>query len=96
MPPGPKPTKKNPMTTEPNQNTRPAAWTDAKLLRSAVRTLNDQHVRTSAGFYGLGSRFFRARSVAGVLEVFDFETWTPVSQADAKFHDHNGRDLPLA
>lgn len=59
------------------------AWTDAKLLRSAVRRLNDQHVRTSAGFYGLGSRFFRARSVKGVLAVYDFDTWTPVSEEQA-------------
>lgn len=69
------------------------AWTDSKLLRSAVRTLNEQHRNTSAGFYGLGSRFFRARSVKGVLEVYDFDTWTPVSQEQAKFHDHNGRDI---
>ncbi len=68
-------------------------WTDLKLLRSAVRKLNAQHRNTSAGFYGLGSRFFRARSVAGVLEVFDFDTWTPVSQEQAKFHSHNGEDI---
>lgn len=68
-------------------------WADSKLLRSAVRALNAQHRNTSAGFYGLGSRFFRARSVAGVLEVFDWENWTPVSQEQAKFHDHNGHDI---
>lgn len=75
---------------------QPQAWTDPALLRSAVRTLNDQHRRTSAGFYGLGSRFFRARARAGVLEVFDFETWTVVPQEKAQFHDHNGRDIPLS
>lgn len=69
------------------------AWTDAKLLRCAVRTLNAQHRNTSAGFYGLGSRFFKARSVKGVLEVFDWETWTPIAQEEAKFHDHNGHDI---
>jgi len=68
-------------------------WNDAKLLRSAVRTLNAQHRNTSSGFYGLGSRFFKARSVAGVLEVFDWDNWTPVSQDQAQFHDHNGRDI---
>ena len=72
-----------------------ARWTDAKLLRSAVRLLNAQHRNTSAGFYGLGSRFFKARARGGVLEVFDWDNWTPVAQENAKFHDHNGRDVPL-
>lgn len=73
----------------------PIAWTDAGLLRRAVRRLNDQHVRTMAGFYGLGSRFFRARAVKGVLEVYDFDTWTAVPFESAKFHDHNGQDISL-
>ncbi len=73
--------------------TQTAPWTDAKLLRSAVRTLNAQHRSTSAGFYGLGSRFFKARAKGGALEVFDWETWTPVAQESAQFHDHNGRDI---
>lgn len=73
----------------------PTAWANTKRLRSAVRTLNEQHRTTSAGFYGLGSRFFRARARAGVLEVFDFETWTAVPESQAQFHDHNGHDIPL-
>jgi hypothetical protein len=50
-----------------------------------------------AGFYAseLGGRFFKARSVKGVLEISDFETWKPVAQESAKFHDHNGRDISL-
>ncbi len=77
-------------------NTLVPPWQDQKQLRSAVRTLNAQHRRTSAGFYGLGSRFFKARSRAGALEVFDWETWTVVPQDAAQFHDHNGRDISFA
>ncbi len=79
-----------PMKTETNPV---APWANHLRLRYAVRTLNEQHRRTSAGFYGLGSRFFRARSRAGVLEVFDFETWVAVPESSAQFHDHNGRDI---
>ena len=73
-------------------------WVNTKLLRSAVRTLNAQHMSTSAGFYSstFGGRFFKARAKAGVLEVFDWDNWTPISEANAIFHDHNGCNLPLA
>lgn len=68
-------------------------WNNINLLRVVVRTLNAHHVKTSAGFYGLNSRFFKARSVGGTLEVSDFENWVKVSEDAAFFHDHNGRKI---
>ena len=66
-------------------------------LRAAVRILNDQHRRTSAGFYGsiVGGRYFHARVRKGVFEVWDFDTWTAVPADKIKFHDHNGHNIPL-
>lgn len=65
-----------------------------------VRRLNDQHMSYSAGFYAHiegvpAARFFRARSKAGALQVFDFDNWYAVP-AGTLFSDHNGRDLLTA
>ena len=74
-------------------NSKDIVWPDPALLKATVRALNKNHRQTSAGFYGLGSRFFRARARNGVLEVFDWENWTKVGQEAAQFHDHNGRNI---
>lgn len=67
-------------------------------VAKAVRILNAHHRRTCAGFYGstMGGRYFQARSRKGCLEVFDFGQWFAVPAEKAKFHDHNGRDIPLS
>jgi hypothetical protein len=66
-------------------------------VSKAVRALNAHHSKTGAGFYAstLGGRFFLARSHDGHLEVSDFERWIIVPADKMKFHDHNGRDIPL-
>ena len=65
------------------------------IIDRIVSRLNEQQLKTMAGFYGLGSRFFRARRVKDTLEVYDFETWRSVDLKDAVFHDHNGQDISL-
>lgn len=63
----------------------------------AAKMLNAHAVRTSAGFYAsiIGGRYFQARVREGALEISDFDTWKQVSEEQAKFHDHNGREIPL-
>ncbi len=64
---------------------------------SIVRQLNAQHMQYSAGFYAHiegcpSARFFRARTVKSVLQVFDFDNWHDVPRGTL-FTDHNGRDI---
>lgn len=68
-----------------------------KDAREAAKRLNDQHVRTCAGFYGYAGRRFGARVHQGVLQTMD---WGPNGQPvwqDARpnevFRDHNARDF---
>ncbi|UQS88693.1 hypothetical protein M5C90_24215 [Pseudomonas chlororaphis subsp. piscium] len=65
-------------------------------IEQAARQLNEQHERFGASFYGdgkFGGRWFQARIIdRAVLEVMDWDHWTPVPDGTA-FHDHNGRPI---
>ena len=70
--------------------------TPEQRRRAAARILNAHNLSCGAGFYWEhGGRFFKARVHDGVLEVYDWETWTPVADDKIKFHDHNGHDIAL-
>jgi len=61
-----------------------------------AQQLNAHHLKTCAGFYGVGGgRFFQARVMGDVLEVSpDFgATW--IRPATEQFRDHNGRAINL-
>ena len=64
--------------------------------RRAAKLLNE-HCMKGNGFYGsvIGNRWFGARVRAGVLEVWDFDNWRTVTEAEAVFHDHNGQEIFL-
>ena len=61
-------------------------------LAQVARELTAHHLRTAAGFYGMGGRWFGARVRAGRLQVWDFDTWRDVP-AGTPFHDHNGQPI---
>ena len=63
-------------------------------IKKAAKLLNDQHIKTAAGFYGLsGGRYFAAKVINGGLFVSPDhgKTWT--DQEKRGFRDHNGRAL---
>ncbi len=67
----------------------------------AAKRLNDHHMRTCAGFYGPGERYFQARVRNGILQVTpDFgRIWRDVDletiDLRSHFHDHNGQPISL-
>lgn len=65
--------------------------------REAAKRLNDQHIRTCAGFYGYDGRRFGARVHQGALQTMDWgANGQPVWQnarPNEVFRDHNGRDF---
>ena len=61
-------------------------------LAQVARELTAHHLRTAAGFYGMGGRWFGARVRAGRLQVWDFDAWRDVP-AGTSFHDHNGQPI---
>ena len=85
------------MKTKTTKTTLPETTTNrAYHPQRAVRLLN-QHCRAGNGFYAsvLGGRYFRARTVAGGLQVSDWVTWFPVTEEQAVFHDSWGHNIPL-
>ena len=55
------------------------AFTDQKKLRKIVRALNAENFN---GFYGPGGRFSRAKSVKGVLLLYNFDDkWAPIEES---------------
>lgn len=80
------------------QQAAEAAPKPAPTTTRAAKRLNDQHMKTGAGFYptAICSRAFGARVRAGQLEITpDFETWQAVDLETVKFNDHNGRPIFL-
>ncbi len=65
--------------------------------KQAAKRLNDQHIRTSAGFYSDRGRRFGARVHGGALQVMDWDAAGRPVWEDARpneiFRDHNGRDF---
>jgi hypothetical protein len=63
--------------------------------KQQAKILNAHHMKTCAGFYGHGGRYFQARAVGDKLEVSpDFgEHWKEITAPF--FRDHNGREIIL-
>ena len=64
--------------------------------RRAAKRLNDQHMKTAAGFYAsTGGRFAGARVRSSQLEVLEVSSgeWKQADLTTTQFRDHNGRPI---